>query len=85
MAEDTVAWPENVTVSQVRLARMTHRYDAVIRFYTEGLGLALLGSFEDHDGYDGVTIGLLSPDFSPWTDASSRRAVADPPGEGRGA
>ena len=58
MAEDPGAWPENVTVSQVRLARVTHRYDAVIRFYTEGLGLALLGSFEGHAGYDGVSIGL---------------------------
>ena len=61
MAEDAEAWPENVTVSQVRLARMTHRFDAVIRFYTEGLGLALLGSFEAHAGYDGVSIGPHNP------------------------
>jgi catechol 2,3-dioxygenase-like lactoylglutathione lyase family enzyme len=27
------------------------------RFYTEGLGFAILGSFEDHDGFDGVIFG----------------------------
>jgi len=58
VTEDNRDWPEDVTVSQVRIARPTHRFDEIIRFYTEGLGLALLDSFESHAGYDGVSIGL---------------------------
>ena len=38
----------------VRLARPTDRLDPVVRFYTQGLGLGILGSFVDHDGFDGV-------------------------------
>jgi len=29
----------------------------VVRFYADGVGLARLGSFEDHDGFDGVMVG----------------------------
>jgi catechol 2,3-dioxygenase-like lactoylglutathione lyase family enzyme len=29
-----------------------------VRFYCEGLGLEKIGSFEDHDGYSGVMLGL---------------------------
>jgi hypothetical protein len=28
-----------------------------VRFYTEGVGLTVLGSFEDHEGFDGVMLG----------------------------
>jgi catechol 2,3-dioxygenase-like lactoylglutathione lyase family enzyme len=42
----------------VRVARPTDRLDEVIRFYTQGLGLTRLGSFEDHDGFDGVMLGV---------------------------
>jgi catechol 2,3-dioxygenase-like lactoylglutathione lyase family enzyme len=42
----------------VRLARPTERLEQVVRFYTEGLGLAVLDSFEAHDGFDGVMVGL---------------------------
>lgn len=31
--------------------------DQVVRFYRDGLGLAVLGHFEDHDGFDGVMLG----------------------------
>jgi hypothetical protein len=30
---------------------------AVISFYRDGLGFEVLGSFEDHDGFDGVMLG----------------------------
>ena len=39
---------------QLRIARHTDRLDAVVTFYRDGLGLAEIGSFRDHDGYDGV-------------------------------
>ena len=42
----------------LRVARPTDRLDEVVRFYAEGLGLARLCSFEDHDGFDGVMLGV---------------------------
>ena len=53
-----VGWPTGLAVRQVRLARPTNRLDAVTAFYVDGLGLPRLGGFVDHDGYDGVFIGL---------------------------
>jgi len=43
---------------QVRFARHTDRFEEVVRFYRDGLGLPELGRFEDHDGYDGVFLAL---------------------------
>lgn len=47
---------------QVRVARPTRDLAAARRFYGEVLGLTVVGSFEGHDGYDGVIFGL--PDAS---------------------
>ena len=44
--------------AEIRIARPTDRLEEVLRFYHEGLGLPILGRFQDHDGYDGVMIGL---------------------------
>ncbi len=41
----------------LRVARPTDRLDDVVRFYVVGLGLEKLGSFENHDGFDGVMVG----------------------------
>jgi hypothetical protein len=41
----------------VRVARPTDRLEGVVQFYTQGLGLVMLGSFQDHDGFDGVMLG----------------------------
>jgi catechol 2,3-dioxygenase-like lactoylglutathione lyase family enzyme len=46
---------------QLRVARPTRDLDAVVSFYTL-LGLPVLSSFEDHDGYSGVILGV--PDAS---------------------
>jgi catechol 2,3-dioxygenase-like lactoylglutathione lyase family enzyme len=43
---------------QLRIARHTERLDAVVRFYRDGLGLAEIGRFRDHAGYDGVFLEL---------------------------
>jgi catechol 2,3-dioxygenase-like lactoylglutathione lyase family enzyme len=43
---------------EVRFARHTDRLDEVVRFYRDGIGLPEIGRFEDHDGYDGVFLGL---------------------------
>ncbi len=45
-------------VAQVRVARPTDRMAEVVAFYRDGLGLTELGGFEDHDGYDGVFLGI---------------------------
>lgn len=52
------AWPEGIHVAQVRLARPTARLEQVVAFYRDGLGLPVVASFADHDGYDGVMLGL---------------------------
>lgn len=41
----------------LRVARATDRLEEVVRFYLEGLGLEKLGSFENHEGFDGVMLG----------------------------
>lgn len=41
----------------LRVARPTDQLDAVVRFYTQGLGMSVLGSFRDHDGFDGMMLG----------------------------
>jgi hypothetical protein len=51
-------WPEGLPVVQVRVARPTGRLGELIKFYCEGVGLAVIGSFEGHAGYSGVMLGL---------------------------
>jgi catechol 2,3-dioxygenase-like lactoylglutathione lyase family enzyme len=41
----------------MRVARPTDQLDKVVRFYSQGLGLTVLDSFQDHDGFDGVMLG----------------------------
>jgi catechol 2,3-dioxygenase-like lactoylglutathione lyase family enzyme len=45
------------TQTILRVARATDRVDEVVRFYVEGLGFDKLGSFADHEGFDGVMLG----------------------------
>jgi len=47
----------NVT-TLLRVARPTDHLEEVVHFYSEGVGLVVLGSFEDHDGFDGVMLGV---------------------------
>lgn len=46
--------PQQTTL---RVARPTDHLDEVVKFYVEGLGFSILGSFKDHDGFDGVMLG----------------------------
>jgi catechol 2,3-dioxygenase-like lactoylglutathione lyase family enzyme len=45
-------------VTQFRIARPTHQLKEVVHFYNQVLGLKIIGSFENHEGYDGVMLGL---------------------------
>ncbi|HEY0098982.1 MAG TPA: VOC family protein [Pyrinomonadaceae bacterium] len=56
-------WPDELPVVQVRVARPTRSLQELIRFYCEGLGLAIVGSFTAHAGYSGVMIGLPGSDY----------------------
>jgi catechol 2,3-dioxygenase-like lactoylglutathione lyase family enzyme len=58
-----MSWPAELPVLRVRFARPTDQLDEVVRFYREGLGLAELGRFEGHSGYDGVMFGLPGSDY----------------------
>ena len=43
--------------AHLRIARPTDHMPEIIRFYRDGLGFEVLGSFEDHSGFDGVMLG----------------------------
>jgi GNAT superfamily N-acetyltransferase len=43
--------------AQLRIARPVADLAASARLYREGLGWVALGSFQDHDGFDGVMLG----------------------------
>jgi catechol 2,3-dioxygenase-like lactoylglutathione lyase family enzyme len=49
--------PADLGRAHLRVARPTDDLDAVTRFYKDGLGFAVVGEFEDHDGFDGVMLG----------------------------
>ena len=46
-----------ITAPQLRVARATDHLDEAVRFYSVGLGLQVIGSFHDHEGFDGVMLG----------------------------
>jgi catechol 2,3-dioxygenase-like lactoylglutathione lyase family enzyme len=41
----------------LRVARPTDDLETMVRMYHDGLGLEILGQFDDHDGFDGVILG----------------------------
>jgi len=51
-------WPDKLPVVQMRVARPTGRLQELVRFYCEGIGLEVIGSFTGHAGYAGVMLGL---------------------------
>lgn len=56
-------WSQSLPVVQLRVARPTARLNEVVRFYRDGLGLEVIGSFEGHAGYSGVMLGLPGRDY----------------------
>ncbi|MFJ7755519.1 VOC family protein [Peribacillus muralis] len=58
-----IEWPSEMRVAQIRVARPTDQLEKVMSFYCEGLGLQKIGSFEGHDGYDGIMIGLPASNY----------------------
>ena len=38
----------------MRVARPTDNLEVISKMYSEGLGFDVIGSFKDHEGFDGV-------------------------------
>jgi catechol 2,3-dioxygenase-like lactoylglutathione lyase family enzyme len=55
--------PNGIGTAHLRVARPTDDLDAVVRFYRDGLGFAVLGEFHDHDGFDGVMLGHVGASY----------------------
>lgn len=67
---------------QFRVARPTHQLDHITRFYTEGLGIPIIGGFKDHEGYDGVMLGLPDATYHlEFTQHSSQGPLPEPTAE----
>lgn len=47
----------------LRIAHPTDHLEELLRFYHDGLGLEILASFENHDGFDGVMLGKLGAPY----------------------
>ncbi len=71
------AWPRHLPATSVRFARPTTRLEACARFYRDVLGLEVLAEFRDHEGYDGVVVGL--PDRSVQLELTQRAGAPAPP------
>jgi len=48
---------------QYRIARPTDKLEKVVDFYKTVLGLEEIGVFKQHEGYDGVMLGLPGVDY----------------------
>jgi catechol 2,3-dioxygenase-like lactoylglutathione lyase family enzyme len=57
------SWPDKLPVVQIRVARPTGRLRELVRFYCEGIGLEIVGSFTGHAGYSGVMLGLPGREY----------------------
>jgi len=53
-----VPWPGPVPAVRFRIVKPTDKWDEVLAFYTQGIGLQIQDEFHGHEGYDGVMIGL---------------------------
>ena len=47
----------------LRIARSVKDIERTKDMYCRGLGLRVIGSFENHDGFDGVMLGVAGADY----------------------
>jgi hypothetical protein len=57
-----------------RIARHTNNLEPLINFYTNYLGLELLGNFKNHSSYDGIFLGKKDLDWHLEFTMSSEKA-----------
>lgn len=49
--------------AHLRVARPTDELESIVKMYRQGLDLDVLGSFRDHDGFDGVMLGNAGMEY----------------------
>ncbi len=59
----STSWPSGIKVAEVRIVRPTDKLEEIKKLYGEGLGLPVVGSFKEHDGYTGIMFGLPESDY----------------------
>lgn len=52
-----------IASAHLRVARPTNDINALIPFYVDGLGFSELFRFNEHDGFDGVMLGLAQASY----------------------
>ena len=70
-------WEGSIPAVQFRIARPTNQLDKLISFYEKGLGLKRVGEFRNHEGYDGIMIGL--PDSQYHLEFTQSREIMELP------
>jgi catechol 2,3-dioxygenase-like lactoylglutathione lyase family enzyme len=55
--------PVDLGKAHLRAARPTDNLAAVVKFYRDGLGMEVLGTFQNHEGFDGVMLGCRGAAF----------------------
>ena len=66
-------------VPALRIARPTDDIEALRAFYVTGLGMEVVGSFTDHEGFDGLMLGRDSwPYHLEFTHRRGHRAGGSP-------
>ena len=71
-----------VTAHHLRIARPVRDLAVTQAMYCGGLGLRVVGSFHDHDGFDGVMLGVAGSDYHfEFTSSQKHRVVPTPTAE----
>ncbi|KAL6703489.1 hypothetical protein ACN47E_009587 [Coniothyrium glycines] len=52
--------PNSLFNAHLRIARATKAIEPLLQFYRDGLGFRIIGSFNGHNGFDGVMLGHSS-------------------------
>lgn len=57
LSENHIAEISELGKAHLRVARPTDQMSEIVEFYVGGLGFEIIGSFQDHEGFDGVMVG----------------------------
>ena len=69
-------------IYHLRIARPVSDLARTRAMYCQGLGMRVLGNFEDHDGFDGVMLGLPGASYHfEFTFCRTHRVAATPTSE----
>lgn len=49
--------------AHLRVARPTNDLELLCKFYCDGVGFAVVGAFQNHNGVDGLMLGLESAGY----------------------